>query len=76
MDGLNFEGGSGNLGYVIEFCGSHGDAYNCRLTNTRIFNYNHSDINTPYHWVNVYGQHNRVDHCRFEGQNHSGSHWL
>ena len=73
VDGLNFEGGGGNsLNHVIEFRGSGGDANNCRLTNTQILNYNPSDIDTRYHWVNLYGQDNRVDHCRFEGQNHSG----
>ena len=73
VDGLNFEGGGGNnLSHVVEFRGSDGDANNCRLTNTQILNYNPSDVSTRYHWVNIYGQDNRVDHCRFEGQNHSG----
>lgn len=73
VDGLNFNGGgSGNLRYVVQFRGPQGDARHCRLTNTQILNYNAPDINTRYHWVNLYGQDNRVDHCRFAGQNHSG----
>ena len=73
VDGLNFEGGGGsNLRHVVEFRGADGEANHCRLTNTQVLNYNPSDINTRYHWVNIYGQDNRVDHCRFEGQNHSG----
>ena len=73
VDGLNFEGGGGSsLSHVVEFRGSEGEANHCRLTNTQVLNYNPSDINTRYHWVNIYGQDNRVDHCRFEGQNHSG----
>jgi len=73
VDGLNFEnGGDNSLDYVIEFRGSEGDASDCRLTNTQIRNYNPQSISTRYHWVNIYGQDNRVDHCRFQGQTHSG----
>ena len=73
VDGLNFEGGgASSLNYVVQFRGPEGDARNCRLTNTQILNYNPPSIDTRYHWVNLYGQDNRVDHCRFQGQNHSG----
>ena len=73
VDGLNFEdGGDNSLNFVIQFRGSDGDASNCRLTNTQILNYNPSDPNSRYHWVNIYGQDNQVDHCQMQGQNHSG----
>ena len=73
VDGLTFDGGSrGDIDYIVEFRGRLGDADDCRLTNTSIIRYNPTSINTRYHWVNLYGQDNRVDHCRFEGHYHSG----
>lgn len=73
VNGLNFEnGGNNSLNYVIQFRGSEGDARDCRLTNTQVLNYNPSDSSQRYHWVNLYGQDNQVDHCRMQGQNHSG----
>ena len=73
VDGLNFEGGGSNsMSYLIEFRGSNGEADNCRLTNTQILNYNAPDRSHQYHWVEIFGQDNRVDHCRFEGQDHEG----
>lgn len=73
VDGLNFENGTpGDLDHVIQFRGPRGDATHCRLTNTRISEYNPDDRDVRYFWVSLYGSHNRVDHCRFSGQNHSG----
>ncbi|MBB6428386.1 polysaccharide lyase 6 family protein [Algisphaera agarilytica] len=73
VSGLNFVGGApGDLSHVIQFRGPLGDAVHCRLTNTQIKEYNPEDPKTRYFWVSLYGQHNRVDHCRFKGQNHSG----
>jgi len=73
VDGLNFEdGGDDSLGHLIEFRGSRGDADNCRLTNTQIRNYNATDRNHQYHWVEIFGQDNRVDHCRFQDHDHDG----
>ncbi|MEO0514271.1 MAG: polysaccharide lyase 6 family protein [Planctomycetota bacterium] len=73
VDGLNFvAGGPGDLSHVIQFRGPLGDATHCRLTNTQIKDYNPTEIDTRYFWVSLYGQHNRVDHCRFVNQNHSG----
>ncbi len=73
VDGLNFEGGGSNsMSYLIQFRGSQGDADHCRLTNTQILNYNAPDRSHQYHWVEIFGQDNRVDHCRFEGQDHEG----
>ena len=72
VDGLRFEGGALTSGHVVEFKGSHGEATNSRLTNSTIVDYNPSNVDTRYFWVSLYGQNNRVDHNRFEGQNHSG----
>jgi poly(beta-D-mannuronate) lyase len=73
VDGLNFDGGGSNsMSYLIEFRGSDGDAHNCRLTNSKIIDYNAPDRSHQYHWVEIFGQDNRVDHCLFEGQDHEG----
>ncbi len=71
--GLHFKQGQPTeIDHVVQFRGPLGDATNCRLTNTQISHYNPEDPATRYFWVSLYGQNNRVDHCRFVGQNHSG----
>jgi poly(beta-D-mannuronate) lyase len=72
VDGLRFEGGALSSGHVVEFKGSNGEATNSRFTNSAIIDYNPANVDTRYFWVSMYGQNNRVDHNRFEGQNHSG----
>ena len=73
VDGLRFEGGAlAANDHVVEFRGSKGEAMHSRLTNSTIVNYNPADVDTRYFWVSLYGEHNRVDHNRFEGQSHSG----
>jgi hypothetical protein len=72
-DGLKFDGGALAEGdNIVEFRGSKGEANNSRLTNSAIINYNPANVDTRYFWVSLYGQHNRVDHNYFTGQNHSG----
>jgi len=72
-DGLKFAGGAlAEDDHVVEFRGSQGEATNSRLTNSAIIDYNPASVDTRYFWVSLYGQNNRVDHNRFEGQNHSG----
>lgn len=73
-DGLRFEGGalSDGSNAIVEFRGSNGEATNSRFTNSAIINYNPANIDDRYHWVEMFGQNNRVDNNRFEGQNHSG----
>ncbi|MFZ2322393.1 MAG: chondroitinase-B domain-containing protein [Ignavibacteriaceae bacterium] len=74
VDGLRFVDGVPANGAVIEFRnGSSKLASHCRLTNTSIVNCNPGNINTDYKWVSIYGTDNRVDHCYFEGKNHSGA---
>ena len=73
VEGLRFESGALESGqHVIRFTGNRGEATNSRLTNVAIINYNPRDLHTRYFWVSLYGRNNRVDRCRFEGQNHSG----
>ena len=74
VSGLRFENGglSDGAGAIVDFRGSLGDAMHCRFTNSAIINYNAANIDDRYHWVKIRGQHNRVDHSRFEGHNHSG----
>jgi poly(beta-D-mannuronate) lyase len=73
VDGLKFDAGALVADdHVVEFRGQNGEATNSRFTNSAIINYNPTDVDTRYFWVSLYGQNNRVDHNRFEGQNHSG----
>ena len=74
VDGLYFVGGYSRSGGVIEFRnGSSYQAKHSRLTNSAIIDYNPSSRSDDYKWVSLYGEHNRVDHCYFEGKNHSGT---
>ncbi|MEM9352316.1 MAG: polysaccharide lyase 6 family protein [Planctomycetota bacterium] len=73
-DGLRFEGGALADGgrAIVEFRGDFGAATNSRLTNSAIISYNPGSINDRYHWVELFGQDNRVDNNYFEDHNHSG----
>ena len=74
VDGLVFTEGYTTSGHVIAFrTSSSNHAYHCRLTNTKIVDYNPTNSGTEYKWVSLYGQYNRVDHCHFEGKNHAGA---
>lgn len=74
VDGLVFTRGSKTSGQVISFRSSSSKhAYHCRLTNTKIIDFNPPGAGTEYKWVSLYGQYNRVDHCHFEGKNHAGA---
>ncbi len=74
VDGLVFTEGYLNGGHIIEFRTSSGNpAYHCRLTNTKIKDYNPASPATEYKWVSLYGQYNRVDHCHFEGKTNLGT---
>jgi poly(beta-D-mannuronate) lyase len=72
-DGLKFQGGAlAADDSIVEFRGNLGEANNSRITNSAIIDYNPASVDTRYFWVSLYGQHNRVDHDYFTGQNHSG----
>ncbi len=68
VDGLRITGGY-NLAGAIDFeNGSH----HCRVTNTAVSEFNPPDPSTRYHWINLRGSHNRLDHCHISGMRHSG----
>lgn len=74
VDGLRFEGGAlfDDSNAIVEFRGSNGEATNSRFTNSAIISYNPANVDDRYHWVELFGQNNRVDNNRFENQTHSG----
>jgi poly(beta-D-mannuronate) lyase len=73
VDGLRFIGGYSASGGVVEFRNGGLESNHSRLTNCSIVDYNPSSRSTGYKWVSIYGTHNRVDHCYFEGKNHLGT---
>ncbi len=56
----------------ISFNSGGRDANYCRVTNCLIDNWHPTNTSTKFHWVQVRGSYNRVDHCRFSNMNHSG----
>jgi poly(beta-D-mannuronate) lyase len=74
VDGLFFTGGSIASGNVIEFrCTSSDLATHCRLTGCAIEGYSPPNIKADTHWVSLYGEANRVDHCYFAGKSNNGT---
>ena len=73
VDGIHFRDGTiENSDHVVQFRGSLGEATNCRFTNSVIESYSGPDLNDKYHYVSLYGQNNRVDHCSFLDQQNIG----
>ena len=73
VSGLHFKDGTiENSDHVVQFRGPQGEATNCRFTNSVIESYSGPDLNDKYHYVSLYGQHNRIDHCRFLDQQNIG----
>ncbi|MGI9456929.1 MAG: chondroitinase-B domain-containing protein, partial [Aeoliella sp.] len=74
VDGLHFQGGTlENSDHVVQFRGPLGEATHSRFTNSVIESYyNPNDLNDKWHYVSLYGQHNRVDHNRFLDQQNIG----
>ncbi len=68
VDGLLIIGGY-NISGAIEFEGS---SHHCRVTNTKVAEFNPPQESTRYHWVTLEGSHHRLDHCFFSGKRHSG----
>lgn len=74
VDGLTFKDGATEEQDIISFrTSSSSYAYNCRVTNTAIINYNPWDPSEEYKWVSIYGTNNEVDYCSFVGKNHKGA---
>ncbi len=73
VSGLHFKDGTiENSDHVVQFRGPLGEATNCRFTNSVIESYSGPDLNDKYHYVSLYGQHNRIDHNRFLDQQNIG----
>ena len=73
VSGLHFRDGTiENSDHVVQFRGPLGEATNCRFTNSVIESYSGPDLTDKYHYVSLYGQHNRVDHNRFLDQRNIG----
>ena len=73
IDGLRFIGKKENSNEIIGFRVGSSKAYNSRVTNCSIVDYNPSSKDTEYKWVSIYGTNNRVDHCYFKGKSHAGT---
>jgi poly(beta-D-mannuronate) lyase len=67
ISGLVFAEGDSTGDPIITIRGAHN-----RLTDTAIVRFNPREPGTRYPWVQVHGRGHRIDHNRFEGQNHSG----
>ncbi|NGM62239.1 hypothetical protein G5B30_09960 [Sphingobacterium sp. SGG-5] len=67
VDGLYFKDGhSSRPLHLIEFRSGNIPAEHCRLTNVVISSFNKpkgTDV-----WVGLFGSHNQIDHCLFEGK--------
>lgn len=62
--GIYFVDGFAEKGAVVEFRKNNDKlANNCRLTNCVIDSYNKPGRFDSEHWIILWGQHNRVDHC-------------
>lgn len=74
VSGLHFKDGTiENSDHVVQFRGPLGEATNCRFTNSVIESYSGPDLNDKYHYVSLYGHHNRIDHNRFLDQQNIGA---
>lgn len=75
VEGVWFRDPDPSIGDVIEFRidsklhASHCRITNCAITNTRPAAVEQKDSR----WLSLYGAHNRVDHCRFDGKTNGGA---
>lgn len=69
VDGVSFKDGFTKGEDVIAFSEK---SANCRLTNASVTGFNPPDKATEYTFASLYGDHNRVDHCYFEGKTNQG----
>lgn len=74
VKGLWFKDGTPTTKYLVEFRKDSKDfAYNCRLTNCTISYFNPTDNSIESHWVDLWGNNNRVDHNNFTGKTNGGT---
>jgi poly(beta-D-mannuronate) lyase len=48
-------------------------AYDCRVTECAIVDCNPTSTKSASHWVSLYGERNRIDHCWLEGKTNVGT---
>ncbi|RAV28661.1 polysaccharide lyase 6 family protein [Sinomicrobium soli] len=73
VSGLWFREGNTRGKPVISFRKSKEEpAFYSRVTRCAITDYNPSDRSLQYQWVELWGKHNRVDHCTFYGKTNQG----
>lgn len=71
VDGLHFKDGASSKSlHLIEFRVGNELANHSRLTNVVVsgFNKNRARTDSTDVWVGLFGSHNRVDHCLFQGK--------
>ncbi|HMJ89669.1 MAG TPA: chondroitinase-B domain-containing protein, partial [Candidatus Acidoferrum sp.] len=74
VDGLVFTNGYRTNEDIIAFRESSTSfAYNSRLTNCAVINYNPPNLTNDTKWVSLYGTSNRVDSCYFRGKQNVGA---
>ncbi|MGS2739205.1 chondroitinase-B domain-containing protein [Sinomicrobium sp. M5D2P17] len=73
VNGLWFRDGNTMGKPVISFRKNKEEvAFYSRVTNCAVTGYNPDDRSLQYQWVELWGQHNRVDHCTFQGKTNQG----
>jgi len=71
VEGLKFVRGYSTSSAILFNSGGRNANY-CRVTNCLIDNWSPDNVSTKFHWVQVMGSYNRIDHCRFSNMNHPG----
>ena len=73
VDGLYFTNGYAGDDAVISFrLNKEKLAYNCRVTNCVINDYNNPKRMDENYWVEFYGKKNWLDHCSFKDKKNMG----
>ena len=74
VSGLWFKDGHTTQKSVVQFRKDSKEfGTNCRFTNSTISYYGTKDANNKNHWVDIWGNHNRVDHNNFTGKLSEGT---
>ncbi|MDT7831456.1 chondroitinase-B domain-containing protein [Flavobacteriaceae bacterium S356] len=74
VDGLWFKDGSPTSKSIISFRKNSKEfAFNSRLTNCTISYFNPENASFKSHWVDIWGNNNRVDHNNFTGKTNDGT---
>ena len=74
VEGLHFQEPDTAVSDVIQFRGdSKTPSNHCRLTNCAMTSTGPQNADAECRWVGLYGQENRLDHCRFEGKTGKGT---